>query len=115
VDFSPRGGRAGGLAQPSFEIAGVSRSLGPISGASGVEKLAGGTFDPVDFFAGALGPKLFGVIPLSKIIAPVADLVADAPAVPKFVTQATTLIDTFAGAWHDVQIHGQPLHALPGP
>ena len=114
MDFSTRGDKAGGLAQPSFEITGVSRSLGPISGASGVEKLASGTFDPVDFFAGALGPKLFGVIPLSKIIAPVADLVADAPAVPRFVTQATTVIDTFAGVLHDVEIQAQALQALPG-
>jgi len=114
MDFSTRGDRAGGLAQPSFEITGVSRSLGPISGASGVETLAGGAFDPVDFFAGALGPKLFGVIPLSKIIAPVADLVADAPAVPKFVTQATTVIDTFAGALHDVEVQAQTLQSLPG-
>jgi hypothetical protein len=114
MDFSTRGDRAGGLAQPSFEITGVSRSLGPISGASGVETLAGGTFDPVDFFAGALGPKLFGVIPLSKIIAPVADLVGDAPAVPKFVTQATTVIDTFAGALHDVEARAQALQSLPG-
>ena len=30
MDFSTRGDRAGGLAQPSFEITGVSRSLGPI-------------------------------------------------------------------------------------
>ena len=114
MDFSTRGDRAGGLAQPSFEITGVSRSLGPISGAGGVETLAGGKFDPVDFFAGALGPKLFGVIPLSKIIAPVADLVADAPAVPKFVTQATTVIDTFAGALHDLEVQAQALQSLPG-
>jgi hypothetical protein len=113
MDFSNHGDKAGGLAQPSFTIAGVSRSLGPISGAGGVGTIASGTFDPTDFFAGGLGPKLFGVIPLSKIIGAVTDLVGDAAAVPKFVAQSTSAIDGLSTALHALDTQAQALKALP--
>jgi hypothetical protein len=113
MDFSTRGDKAGGLAQPNFAIAGVSRSLGPISGAAGVGTIASGTFDPTDFFAGGLGPKLFGVIPLSKIIGAVTDLAGDAAAVPKFVAQSTSAIDGLSTALHALDTQAQALKALP--
>jgi hypothetical protein len=113
MDFSTRADKAGGLAQPSFEIKGVSRSMGPISGAAGVGKLATGTFDPADFFAGGLGAKLFGVIPLSKIVGVVTDLAGDASALPKFVTQVTTAVDDLVGALQALDSRAEALTALP--
>ncbi len=53
--------RSGGVATPNINIAGISRSSGPVGGApgadgnaaAGLEEFAGGGFDPEQFFAGA--------------------------------------------------------------
>ena len=69
VDFGGKGDRGGGLVQPSLDVAGLSRSLGPVGGDLGkVADLAAGKFDPSAFFAGAPGPKLFGVFELQQVL-----------------------------------------------
>jgi hypothetical protein len=91
LDFSKNGNRSGGLVQPSFEIKGVSRKLGPVSGTAGtdgLQQIAAGSFNPSDFFGGSLGPKLFGAISLAQVIDAVG--LDDLDAVPTFVTNLAT-------------------------
>ena len=66
LDFSGKGDRAGGLVRPDMRLAGLSHTLGPVAG-SALDNIAKGGFHPSDFFAGA-SPKLFGTIPLEKIL-----------------------------------------------
>jgi hypothetical protein len=56
--------KGGAMALPNLDISGLSRSFGPIGGAA--DALAGGTFDPMSFFANSA--KLLGSIPLGSII-----------------------------------------------
>lgn len=97
--------RSGGVVTPSANIVGLSRRLGPVGGgkraaadppdppgapAQGgaqdlLAKVRGGTFDPLDFFGGALEEaKILGGIKLWDIIKPIAqgalDNLGDAPA-----------------------------------
>jgi hypothetical protein len=63
VGFS--GDKSGGVATPNLQVSGLSRRFGVVSG--NVGNIAGGNFNPSDFF-GDLNAKLFGVIPLKTII-----------------------------------------------
>lgn len=85
LSFGDKGDRSGGLMQPDMSIGGISRRLGPVGGAAtDLAKLAGGTFEPATFFAGAL-PKLFGVFGLDEVLAPIT---GTRPSdVPSIVTQ----------------------------
>jgi hypothetical protein len=85
LDFSKIGDRSGGLMQPSMSIEGLSRQLGPVGGAANdLGQLAGGTFDPKAFFAGA-APKLFGVFTLDQVLAMIT---GTSPSdVPRLVTE----------------------------
>ncbi len=59
---------AAGLLAPKIAIGGLSRAVGPLGGTD-LAKLADNDFDPVKFFAGALGgAKLFGLFPLDAVI-----------------------------------------------
>ncbi|MBD0290769.1 MAG: hypothetical protein ICV74_05885 [Thermoleophilia bacterium] len=102
LDFSSKGDRSGGLVQPSLAIKGLSRKLGPVSGtagADGLQEIADGSFKPADFFAGPLGPKLFGAISLADVVA--AAGLGDLDKVPKFVTElsapAEALVTALSG------------------
>jgi hypothetical protein len=64
LDFSAD--KSGGIATPNLSIQGLSRRFGPLGGNIG--QFAGGTFDPADFFSGAVS-KLFGAVNLADIIA----------------------------------------------
>ena len=66
--FGDKGDRAGGLMQPSMDVAGLSRQLGAVGGTGALDEVALGTFDPKNFFAGG-GAKLFGVFTLDQVLA----------------------------------------------
>lgn len=87
LDFSHKGDRAGGLVQPNLQVKGLSRLLGPVSGATDLTQITAGTFSPADFFA-AMGAKLFGVIDLAAVIRAVG--LDDLAKVPRFVTETLT-------------------------
>jgi hypothetical protein len=63
VGFS--GDQSGGVATPNLQVSGLSRRFGTVSGP--INDIAGGTFDPKQFFAGA-GATLFGVVSLQDLI-----------------------------------------------
>lgn len=92
MDFTSAGDRAGGMLQPNFQVKGLSRLLGPVSGKDDLFTLIGGQFDPLDFFAG-LEAKLFGVLDLKDIIAAVG--LDDLEAVPKFLSEQFTAAEAF--------------------
>jgi hypothetical protein len=74
--------KAGGMASPSMAINALSRSLGPVGG--NVDKIVGGTFDPTEFFKGALGDvKILGGITLWDILEVVNDFTGLLDKVPK--------------------------------
>jgi len=112
MDFTTRGSTTGGLIQPSFAIKGVSRIMGPVSGTGDLDTLAGGQFEPADFFGDGLDPLLFGVIPLTKIVQE-ADI-GDAGAVPKFVTELATALEGFVGAMDRAETTGGDVAAAIG-
>ena len=113
LDFGGAGDKAGGLAAPSFAIAGVSRILGPVGGAfpetatdaaaaveSAVADAVTGGFNPAKFFD--LNAKLFGSIHLKDIISAVADYVVSGDKALKIRTETKedengvlTEVDTF--------------------
>ena len=60
-----RGDQSGGVATPNLNVTGLSRQFGTVSGT--LDNIASGIFDPTDYLSDA-GAKLFGVIPLMKLI-----------------------------------------------
>ena len=101
MDFSSQGDRSGGLLQPNLQIKGLSRLMGPVSGAN-LDKLTGGEFNPKDFFE-ALDAKIFGVINLWDIIDAIglgglADALDKAPRLlTENLTAAATLLKDLDG------------------
>ncbi len=81
LGFGDKGDRAGGLLQPNMAVAGLSRRLGPVGGAGALTEMAAGTFDPKNFFAGALSPaRMFGVFTLDQVLARITgSLPSDTP------------------------------------
>ena len=59
-------GKSGGVVTPSFDITGLSRSLGPVGG--DLAQAANLNFDPKQFFAGSLDAKILGSISLIDIL-----------------------------------------------
>ncbi|MEU5866556.1 hypothetical protein ABZ815_35650 [Nonomuraea sp. NPDC047529] len=100
MDFDDQRDRSGGLAAPTFTVAGLSRLTGPVSAArtpaaaadDPLGTVADGTFRPSDFFD-AIGAKLFGVIPLSALVK-AAGLDKELKA-PRFVTQTVNAATAF--------------------
>ncbi|MER0243529.1 hypothetical protein AAHZ94_16210 [Streptomyces sp. HSW2009] len=103
MDFSRQSDRSGGLSAPSFEIAGLSRKTGPVSGvaaggADALESIADGSFKPADFFhvsdvIGALGANLLGILPLADLI---KEAGLDQPLkVPNFFTETINAVTGF--------------------
>ena len=94
MNFTGKADKAGGLVTPNMKISGLSRVMGPVSG--DVNKVAGGTFDPKDFF-GDLAPKIFGCIDLFDLIGGVSpgQLAEKLDVVPKFVTETLNNIEAF--------------------
>jgi hypothetical protein len=75
--------KAGGIVTPNFRVSGTSRAFGLVGG--NIDLLAGGQFDPGEFFPSA---KIFGGVDLKDILAPVLVVLAGA-AVPKLRTTRT--------------------------
>ncbi|MEU5127054.1 hypothetical protein [Streptomyces mobaraensis] len=101
MDFDSRRDRSGALVAPSFDVAGLSRATGPVSGtgpvATALDRIAGGEFDPADFF-GTLGIDFLGVLSLADVIRHI--LPGDPlPAlhVPNFITQTVSSVTGFLG------------------
>jgi hypothetical protein len=65
--FAGKGDRTGGLVRPDLRISGLSRTVGPVAGKK-LEDIANGQFNPEDFFGGASAPRLFGAIPLDRVL-----------------------------------------------
>jgi hypothetical protein len=87
LSFDAAGDKAGGFVQPNMMVSGLSRRLGPIAG--DLSTVAGGTFDPEQFFPG-FEAKLFGVIDLWEILE-----LGGLDVMTKFVTQALDVIGRF--------------------
>jgi hypothetical protein len=82
--------KAGGIATPNMDIAGLSRSSGTVGGSAnpgpaGLADFATGKFDPKEFF-GAAGAKILGGIGLADIIEAVGSG-GDGTKVPKLTTK----------------------------
>ncbi len=83
--FNKGADRTGGMVQPSFSMAGLSRESGPVGAAAGLQAIAGGDFDPASFFDG-MTPLIFGVVPLTKLLSAVGRP-------PAFVADIATRIE----------------------
>ena len=86
VTFGEQTDRSGGFLSPNFEIAAVSRRIGPISGDPNGDAVDG-TFNPSEFFANLIEdalPKLFGVFSLADILSLAG---VDLSQAPKYITQ----------------------------
>lgn len=111
-DFSSAGDRAGGLLQPNLGVKGLSRLLGPVSGAETLEEIAAGNFDPSDFFS-HLEAKLFGVLNLADIVEAVG--INDAlDAVPKFISEQFTGAEAFLADLQKIRRDLEDLKARAG-
>lgn len=90
--------KSGGLAAPSFKVDGLSRSLGPVAQA---DSIAGGTFDPLQYF-GAMDAKLLGAIDLKTLIQAVIGGSPDglASQVPRLIDERFNDTVTTRYAWH---------------
>lgn len=85
VSFS--GDKTGGVATPDLSVGGLSRDFGTVSGAAAaLDKFAGGTFDPTQYFGGIASAKLLGFIPLTDIIQLILDVTGAPEKVPKILT-----------------------------
>lgn len=95
----------GGFLSPDLAVRALSRRTGPVGGSPmSVTKLAAGQFDPGEFLSSAIAgvlPTLFGCISLADLltaagvpIGKAGDALADA--VPSFVTEALTAVDSLA-------------------
>lgn len=118
MDFSKKGDRSGALATPNMSIKGLARAMGPVGGDT--DKIAGGNFDPMDFFGDLLSdlsPKLFGCINLFDIINGIAggDLLNKLDIVPKFVTEALDGVEKFLALVEQMQAAAERLKNIADP
>ncbi|HEV7682192.1 MAG TPA: hypothetical protein VGO68_08730 [Pyrinomonadaceae bacterium] len=118
LNFSGKGDKSGALVTPSMKVSGLSRTMGPVAGdaASGdLDKVAKGQFDPEKFFAG-LSPKLFGCIDLFEIIGglPAGSIGKNLGAVPKFITEALSNIESFLVEVHNFRSSLEAVKATGG-
>ncbi|MGK5641215.1 hypothetical protein ACSNOK_23305 [Streptomyces sp. URMC 126] len=105
MNFDGDRDRSGGLVAPSFDVAGLSRATGPVSGAGPVatalDRIAGGDFDPADFFhpSDILGPldiNFLGVLSLADIVRRLVPGDAVPPLhIPNFITQTVSSVTGF--------------------
>jgi len=118
MDFSKQGDRSGALATPNMSIKGLARALGPVGGDT--SKIAGGNFDPTDFFSGLLSdisPKLFGVINIWDVVNGIAggDLLNKLDVVPKFVTETLDQVEKFLALIEQMQATAERLKSVTDP
>jgi len=98
LDFSSQGDRSGGYVQPNLKPNALSRLAGPMMGDVG-QFISGQVPDGAGFPDSPLNdlppPLLFGCIPLAEIIKLVSNVASDSEQVPKFVSEATTQLESF--------------------
>ncbi|MDO8586001.1 MAG: hypothetical protein Q7T82_03080 [Armatimonadota bacterium] len=84
VSFTGSADKAPGVVTPNIKIGGLSRAFGAIGGDA--KNIAGGNFNPSDFFSGAM---LLGSVPLDKIVKALnfGGSGQTGDKVPKFVTK----------------------------
>ncbi|MCC3767941.1 hypothetical protein [Streptomyces sp. UNOC14_S4] len=100
MNFNNNSDRSGGLVAPSFDVAGLSRRTGPVSGigADALQRFADGQFKPDEFFHPSdalklLGANLLGIVPLADIIK--AAGVDEPLKVPQFFTETVNAVTGF--------------------
>ncbi|MGW1072787.1 hypothetical protein [Streptomyces sp. NPDC002537] len=102
MNFNGNSDRSGGLVAPSFDVAGLSRTSGPVSGigtgAAALERIADGQFKPDEFFHPSdalklLGANLLGIVPLADIVK--AAGVDEPLKVPQFFTETVNAVTGF--------------------
>ena len=126
ADFSKSVKDAGGLVTPSFQLAGLSRMIGPVGGIPSLPSLPDpletfrqGTFDPGQFFDDSA--KILGAIPLKQLLQPIP--IGDGRHVPQITTQA--ILENGVVVAHEARFHWEkPISAsdtarlpifIPGP
>lgn len=113
---------SGGFLSPDLSVRGLSRLTGPVAGTpAALAEIAGGTFQPSSFLASMIGgvvPRLFGCINLVDLFSSTTgiDLVGAAgealdAAVPSFVTEAVTAVDSLQRDLQQLQREAQALVA----
>ena len=85
LGFANKGDRSGGLVRPDLSLTGLSRTLGPVGGPK-LDDIANGNFNPSDFFQGA-APKLFGTIPLDRVLTAMGLTAGNKARAPKLQTE----------------------------
>jgi len=103
LDFSSQGDKSGGFLQPNMKPKALSRLAGPIM--SKVDDFIKGTMpsgagfpdptDPSTAIPNLPMPLIFGCIPLGAIIAPVSGIAQNMGRVPKFISEVSTMIESF--------------------
>lgn len=113
LDFSSQGDRSGGFVMPNLAPSGLSRLAGPVSGA--IDKIVSGAPQPADLFSGTGVPMplLFGCIKLSDVVQALGGGQA-LDAVPKFVTEAASAVESLIGDAGRLLDGVDPLPALAG-
>jgi hypothetical protein len=85
LDFRGKADKVGGLATPNISVTGLSRLLGPVGG--DLKVIDSGSFNPQEFFGGALDAKILGGIALKDVLKTVGNFQNDLTKVPRFVTE----------------------------
>jgi len=97
LDFSTQGDRSGGFVQPNLRPSALSRLSGPVTG--NVEQFISGSLSGADAFPKSLSdlplPLLFGCIPLGDVIQTVSNLADHPGQIPKFVSEASSQLESF--------------------
>jgi hypothetical protein len=78
--FDQQSDRCGGVASPSFDVAGLSRVRGPVGDTAPLYR--GGAFDPERYFTPGRA-QLLGGLPLAKLLAASPPGEAGSPAIPR--------------------------------
>jgi enamine deaminase RidA (YjgF/YER057c/UK114 family) len=107
LDFSSQGDKSGGFVQPNLRPTALSRLIGPVmmSPAQMDSFIAGTVPEGAGFpenrsdlqnqMPGLELPLLFGCIPLGAIIAGVGNIAGNSQSMPKFISEASTAMESF--------------------
>lgn len=125
---SNRPDKVGGVVAPGMAIGGLSRLIGPVgvkteAGSTDVSDshlatLAGGSFDPMQYFADALNAKLLGGVTLQEILGPVsfsaAALSGGNALVPAWTSVREGSSTCYQLDWSTSAIHGNSIFKTTG-
>lgn len=107
--------KVGGLLLPNIKVGGLSRSLGAVGADSGtgpitdqhLNDIATGFFDPVSYFASAMGAKLLGGITLNSLLGKVP-FNSDLSNTPKWVSNYSGNSVTHGLHWSTTDFLSEP-------